>query len=85
MRCYNGCPDEELQAIIDDEAKATRQLTKRGIHATYFPMEGKWMGFNLASISVTSFYDTKREMFNSLLQKEKNGSSIIFSFCLDLH
>ena len=45
MRCYNGCPDAELQAIIDDVDEAHKELAAAGARATYFPMEGKWRVF----------------------------------------
>lgn len=45
MRCYNGCPDSELQALIDRDVKAQKDLAKFGARATYFPMEQKWQVF----------------------------------------
>lgn len=59
MRCYDGCPDKELQAFIDAEAKAHRELAKLGLRATYFPMEGAWMAFR-DHVSVTGFCNTVR-------------------------
>lgn len=43
MRLYNGAPDDELAAIWDSRDRARAELTKRGLHATWFPMEGKWL------------------------------------------
>lgn len=43
MRCYNGAPDSELKAIWDANDKARADLAANGLHATYFPLEGKWM------------------------------------------
>lgn len=45
MRCYNGCPDKELQAVLDDNAAAEIELAVFGARATYFPMEERWMVF----------------------------------------
>jgi hypothetical protein len=42
MRCYNGCPDAELQALIDSEQSIRAQALKEGINLTYFPGEEKW-------------------------------------------
>ena len=38
MRCYNGAPDSEFQALIDDAQLAQRQLGVVGARATYFPV-----------------------------------------------
>lgn len=41
MRCYNGCPDDELQALInksDALEKAVRTIEPTA-HCTYFPVE----------------------------------------------
>ncbi len=45
MRCYDGCPDKELQAVLDAASNAHAELRTKGLRATYFPMEGKWMVF----------------------------------------
>lgn len=71
MRCYHGCPDKELKLVLDDQENARKELAKIGAHATYFPMEQKWMVFkNYESIS--SFHDTIRQAANSVLSGDRN-------------
>lgn len=43
MRCYNGCPDDELAAVWKANDDAHAALAAAGLKATYFPLEGKWM------------------------------------------
>jgi hypothetical protein len=59
MRCYNGCPDSELQALLDAQARARAELQAKlpGASATYFPMEEKWMVFRDLQ-PLTGFKDT---------------------------
>lgn len=45
MRCYNGCPDSELQAHLDEQTRLHKVLERLGARATYFPAEGAWMVF----------------------------------------
>lgn len=71
MRLYNGCPDSELQAKLDDDKLAGNQLAKIGLRATYFPMEQKWMAFDCDSLAVSEFYDTKRQLADAMLFKYK--------------
>ena len=69
MRCYNGCPDKELQALLDDQALATKELAAIGARATYFPMEQKWMVFKDYE-AITEFHDTKRQAANAALLRK---------------
>lgn len=41
MRCYDGAPDKNLQALLDDSKLAHKQLKSLGLTATYFPVEQK--------------------------------------------
>ena len=66
MRCYNGCPDDELQALLDDKALATKQLAAIGARATYFPTEQKWMVFKDYE-AITEFHETKRQAANAAI------------------
>lgn len=68
MRCYNGAPDSELQAFLDDSELASQQLAAVGMRATYFPMEGQWMVFR-GLHAVTGFYPTKRGAANAALKE----------------
>jgi len=47
MRCYWGCPDSELQALIDHRASKTKELTAahKDARCVYFPMEEKYQVF----------------------------------------
>lgn len=45
MRCYDGCPDSQLQAKIDADTRVEKSLAKRGMSVTYFPVEQGWMVF----------------------------------------
>lgn len=41
MRCYNGCPDDELQALINERARVKAAIVAAGYTVTYFP-EGEF-------------------------------------------
>lgn len=45
MRCYDGCPDRQLQEYLDSRARAKERLKAAGFTICYFPMEGAWVGF----------------------------------------
>lgn len=70
MRCYNGCPDSELQAFLDDQALATKELAAIGARATYFPMEQKWMVFKDYE-AITEFHNTKRQAANAAIERKQ--------------
>ena len=57
MRLYNGCPDKELQAVMDRDATAHKRAKAAGLGLTYFPAEGQWMAFK-DHISVSGFHDS---------------------------
>lgn len=57
MRCYNGCPDSQLQAWLDEQKRLHAELAGMGIKATYFPAEERWMGFK-QYLPVTEFHTT---------------------------
>lgn len=44
MRCYDGCPDSELQAWIDARIDARKRLAAVNprAHITYFPYEAMY-------------------------------------------
>lgn len=72
MRCYNGCPDSALQAFLDDQRKASEELAAIGCHATYFPMEEKWVVFK-GNRPITPFLDTKRAAADAALAEGRAG------------
>lgn len=47
MRCYNGCPDSELQALLNANAEAHKRLNAvdERYSVTYFPNGGFWQVF----------------------------------------
>lgn len=45
MRCYNGCPDDDLQRVIDSNARIRKAIIDAGYHVTYFPNGEFYMGF----------------------------------------
>lgn len=67
MRCYNGCPDKELQAFIGAKQKAHDRLKKAGLRATFFPAEGQYMVFDSQHRAVTGFFDTVQEAASAAL------------------
>lgn len=71
MRCYNGCPDDELQALLDDAKRAEQELAAAGMRAVYFPSEGAWMVFRDLT-AVTGFCGSKRAAANAALRDRKS-------------
>lgn len=65
MRLYNGCPDKELQAVMDARQAAIDELAALGIRATFFPAEGKWKGFKDYR-SVSEFHDHPQGILNEV-------------------
>lgn len=69
MRCYNGCPDDELRAVWESRIKAKRRATKLGYVITYFPAEEKWAAaFKETWESVGPFCDTAEECLTHVLK-----------------
>lgn len=67
-RCYNGCPDKELQAIIDESKRQDAVLKRFGAHATYYPMEERWMVWKNFD-AVTDFKKSKSEAYYCAIKK----------------
>ena len=44
MKCYNGCPDNELQKKLDEINSAFKKLKKLNpeVHCTFHPYERVW-------------------------------------------
>ena len=42
MRCYNGCPDSELQALIDHRKALKDEAKSLGYRLTWYPSEERW-------------------------------------------
>ena len=71
MRCYNGAPDKELQALMDDSERAGKELEALGLHATWFPMEQGWVVFRGIHPVNDDFYSSRRAAANAMQREEK--------------
>lgn len=49
MRCYNGCPDDELAAVWNSRAEARAHARRLGYFITYYPMEDKYAASKLGT------------------------------------
>lgn len=83
MRCYNGCPDDELAAIWDSRDKAREELKriaeslgKRGM-CTYFPLEGMYMCCDENYKQISEFHHSVEsavaEAIKNLQETEEKG------------
>ena len=69
LKCYNGCPNNELKAIWDDRDSAIREGRERGIGITYFPVEQAWQAYCLKDYSqLSEFCSTARAALNEALK-----------------
>lgn len=48
MRLYNGCPDDELAAILKSRADARAEARQLGYRITWFPVEEKYAAARLS-------------------------------------
>lgn len=58
MRCYNGCPDTELQALLDENDRLRAEIIRRGFWVTYFPNGEFFQVFNASHLPVTGEHKT---------------------------
>ena len=72
MRCYNGCPDKELQALLDESARIDKELAAVGARATYFPMEERWIIFR-GNEMLTDFHSSKFAAATIAISKMKEA------------
>ena len=70
MRCYNGCPDAELQSSIDANIDASKRLRAVGANVTYFPAEGMWLVFR-DNRPIGNFHESKVVAANTYLASVK--------------
>lgn len=42
MRCYDGCPDDELSALWERRRNLKAEAKALGYHLTWYPAEAKW-------------------------------------------
>lgn len=47
MRCYNGCPDDELAAIWASRDNARKEARELGYCITYFPIQAQYAAARL--------------------------------------
>lgn len=45
MRCYDGCPDEEMRSVLEERERLKRRVGELGYRVVYFPRDEKWMVF----------------------------------------
>lgn len=69
MRCYNGAPDTELQALLDYRAALRRQLETRGARICYFPMEQMWQVYSTDHKPLGVMSESFEEACNSAMEK----------------
>lgn len=70
MRLYDGAPDDELKAHMDDLERCDRELAQHGARATFYPAEEKWavwVGFR----QITEFHQSKRAATDDALRTLK--------------
>lgn len=78
-RIYNGCPDSAMKRRWEEEAKQRKEFDKKflqhGIraHATFFPMEQKYMVFSDSYKVLSDFFSTEFEALGNALNKLDNG------------
>lgn len=53
MRCYNGCPDSALQAVLDEASRLRAAIEARGYSVTYFPNGEFYQAFDKRHLQVT--------------------------------
>ena len=72
MRCYDGCPDSKLQALIDERERLRKQLSAYDARCVYFPVEQAyqvWQGLH----PVTSrMYSTASIAMRAAIEKLAN-------------
>ena len=73
MRCYNGCPDSEYQALIDSCTVARGALLALGYTATYFPMEERYMAFK-GHRPASPFFVTIHSLADYLLSPQQGAT-----------
>ena len=45
MRCYDGCPDDELRMVLQGRERLKRQVGELGYRVVYFPGDERWKVF----------------------------------------
>lgn len=62
MRCYNGCPDDELAAVWKSRDDAKAEAKRLGYVITYFPVEERYAASRLGDwVAVGPYCNTVEE------------------------
>lgn len=74
MRCYNGCPDKEYQALLDGRALARKRLAVIGLRDTYFPLEGMYMVFDSNFLPFGPFHPSLTDAAEAAIDKARRAA-----------
>lgn len=74
MRCYDGCPDKEYQALLDGRALARKRLAAVGLRATYFPLESMYMVFDSNFLPFGPFYNSLADAAEAAIDKVRRAA-----------
>lgn len=81
MRCYNGCPDEELQKFLDEIEKKTKEVKKINpdAHCTYHhPTVGNppygWVVHSWGN-PISSYFPTQLGALTDAINKLSKGEN----------
>jgi len=78
MRCYNGCPDSEYQAVLDRVAKKEKELKQlfngsSDVSCVYFPAEGKYQVYYKLD-PIGEWSESKISAIENAVREVSNGS-----------
>lgn len=76
MRCYNGCPDSEYQAHLDEQKRLSIILDKTipGATCTYFPAEERYQCFTKDYRMIGEFSTTKAGAVHTAMAASKQSA-----------
>lgn len=69
MRCYNGCPDRELQELLDSREAVKAEARAEGFLLTWFPVEEKYGASTLDTCKPLG--ELKRTLWEALAEARK--------------
>lgn len=77
MRMYWGCPDDELQALINKRERLLNVIRKHipSAKATYFPMEEKYVvhgGYELKYKDLSGYHYNLEDALEDAVERLKN-------------
>jgi hypothetical protein len=74
MRCYNGCPDDELAAILKSQADAHSRARELGYCITWFPVEQKYAAAKLETWESVGPYCHSAEQCLTHVEEHAGGT-----------